>query len=170
MRKLNIKRWSSEKISQRVFYLLVGVTVVVFGLFFLVGYDMPFEENPDFNAPLFTDVLIGLMCLVLLGAIGLAISSIVHTYRSSDKEDELSHRIPSQLISRATWGFTVLLLLVTFCLGSSNSVLINGQTFQDWMWLKTTDMLVYSTLVMLVVAIGAVAFGATRYVRKDRKS
>ena len=49
---------SAEKISQQVFYIMIGLAVLVFGLFFLVGYDLPFEENPDFNAPLFTDVLI----------------------------------------------------------------------------------------------------------------
>ena len=31
---------SSENISQRIFYLLIGLAVLVFGLFFLVGYDM----------------------------------------------------------------------------------------------------------------------------------
>ena len=41
--------------------LFRSLAVVVFALFFLVGYDMPFLENPDFNAPLFTDVLIILM-------------------------------------------------------------------------------------------------------------
>ena len=52
------KTKSAEKISQQVFYIMIGLAVLVFGLFFLVGYDLPFEENPDFNAPLFTDVLI----------------------------------------------------------------------------------------------------------------
>ena len=64
---------SAENISQRIFYLLIGLAILVFGLFFLVGYDMPFDENPDFNAPLFTDVLIVLMWLFLIGGVGLAI-------------------------------------------------------------------------------------------------
>ena len=68
---------SSENISQRIFYLLIGLAVLVFGLFFLVGYDMPFVENPDFNAPLFTDVLIVLMWLFLIGGVGLAVYSMI---------------------------------------------------------------------------------------------
>ena len=43
---------SAERISQQVFYIMIALAVIVFGLFFLVGYDMPFEENPDFNAHL----------------------------------------------------------------------------------------------------------------------
>ena len=46
------KTKSAEKISQQVFYIMIGLAVLIFGLFFLVGYDLPFEENPDFNAPL----------------------------------------------------------------------------------------------------------------------
>ena len=41
------KTKSAEKISQQVFYIMIGLAVLVFGLFFLVGYDLPFEENPD---------------------------------------------------------------------------------------------------------------------------
>lgn len=51
MKISNIKKWSTEKLSQSIFYVLVGFAVITFFLFFCVGYDMPFEENPDFNAP-----------------------------------------------------------------------------------------------------------------------
>ena len=77
---------SSENISQRIFYLLIGLAVLVFGLFFLVGYDMPFVENPDFNAPLFTDVLIVLMWLFLIGGVGLAVYSMIKGYRTTKSE------------------------------------------------------------------------------------
>lgn len=168
MRKLNFKRWSSEKISQRIFYFIVGLSVVVFGLFFLIGYDMPFEENPDFVAPLFTDVLLSLMCLLLLASFLLAVWAVVHTYRSSGQVDEVSqsYGIRGRRISQVTWGVTAVLLIVTFILGSSSPLLVNGQNYQDWLWLKVSDMLVYSTIIMLVVAVAAVLFGATRYIRK----
>ena len=61
---------SAEQISQKVFRLMIGLSVLVFGLFYLIGYDLPFDENPDFNAPLFTDVLIFLMWLFLIGGVG----------------------------------------------------------------------------------------------------
>lgn len=56
MKISNIKKWSTEKLSQSIFYVLVGFAVITFFLFFFVGYDMPFEENPDFNAPFFTNL------------------------------------------------------------------------------------------------------------------
>ena len=77
---------SAEQISQKVFRLMIGLAVLVFGLFYLIGYDLPFDENPDFNAPLFTDVLIFLMWLFLIGGVGLAVYSMVKDYRSSKSE------------------------------------------------------------------------------------
>ena len=73
---------SAEQISQKVFRLMIGLAVLVFGLFYLIGYDLPFDENPDFNAPLFTDVLIFLMWLFLIGGVGLAVYSMVKIGRA----------------------------------------------------------------------------------------
>lgn len=168
MKMKDLKGWQTEKISQRVFYVLIGLSVLVFGLFFLVGYSMPFEENPDFNAPLFTDVLLGLMWLLLLLALGLSVYSIVKGYRLSVREEKMRNGIPENKIFRFTWLFTLGLLVVTFLVGSSVPMLINGSEFGDWMWLKVSDMFVTTSILMLLAAFGAVIFGATRYIRKER--
>ena len=46
MKISNIKKWSTEKLSQSIFYVLVGFAVITFFLFFFVGYDMPFDIFP----------------------------------------------------------------------------------------------------------------------------
>lgn len=107
------KTKSAEKISQQVFYIMIGLAVLVFGLFFLVGYDLPFEENPDFNAPLFTDVLILLMWLFLIEGTGLAVFSMIRDYRSS-KSEAVVNGIPVRRIFRITWIGTLAVLLLTF--------------------------------------------------------
>lgn len=168
MKFKDIKTWSSEKISQRVFYLLIGVSVVVFALFFLVGYDMPFEENLDFNAPLFTNLLLGLMSIMLLAAFALAIISVVKGYRKTLKGKANTNGIPENKIFRFTWLGTLVLLILTFLIGSSSPLSMNGEVFNDWTWLKASDMFVYTSIVMLLLAIGSVIFGATRYIRKKQ--
>lgn len=165
----HIREWSSEKISQRVFYFFIGVSVLVLALFFMVGYDMPFIDNPDFNAPLFTDVLIILMWLMLIVAIVLAIISVVRGKRLDMKQDAVVNGVPEGKIVRITWIGTLLLVILTFTLSSSVPMLINGEEYADWLWLKIADMFVYSSIILLVIAIGAVIFGATRYVRKKRQ-
>ena len=162
------KNKSAEQVSQRIFYILIALAVLVFGLFFLVGYDMPFEENPDFNAPLFTDVLIGLMWLFLVGGIGLAIYSMWKDYRGS-RSEAVVNGVPVRRIFRITWIGLLALLVLTFALGSSAPMLINGENYADWLWLKLSDMFVITSLLMLLAGMGAVIFGATRYIRKLKK-
>ncbi len=162
------KNKSAEQVSQRIFYILIALAVLVFGLFFLVGYDMPFEENPDFTAPLFTDVLIGLMWLFLVGGIGLAIYSMWKDYRGS-RSEAVVNGVPVRRIFRITWIGLLALLVLTFALGSSAPMLINGENYADWLWLKLSDMFVITSLLMLLAGMGAVIFGATRYIRKVKK-
>ena len=162
------KNKSAEQVSQRIFYILIALAVLVFGLFFLVGYDMPFEENPDFNAPLFTDVLIGLMWLFLVGGIGLAIYSMWKDYRGS-RSEAVVNGVPVRRIFRVTWIGLLALLVLTFALGSSAPMLIDGENYADWLWLKLSDMFVITSLLMLLAGMGAVIFGATRYIRKVKK-
>ncbi len=159
------KSRSAEKISQQVFYILIALAVLVFGLFFLVGYDMPFEENPDFNAPLFTDVLIALMWMFLVGGVGLAVYSMIKDYRKS-KSEAVVNGVPVRRIFRFTWLGMLLALVLTFTLGSSDPMLINGENYADWLWLKLSDMFVLTSVLMLVAGIGTVIFGATRYIRR----
>ena len=162
------KNKSAEQVSQRIFYILIALAVLVFGLFFLVGYDMPFEENPDFNAPLFTDVLIGLMWLFLVGGIGLTIYSMWKDYRGS-RSEAVVNGVLVRRIFRITWIGLLALLVLTFALGSSDPMLINGENYADWLWLKLSDMFVITSLLMLLAGMGAVIFGATRYIRKEKK-
>ena len=169
MKISNIKKWSTEKLSQSIFYVLVGFAVITFFLFFFVGYGMPFEENPDFNAPFFTNLLLVTMWKFFLLALCLAIYSFVRAGKRKSKGEMKMNGIPAGTIVWITWGGTLALLVLTFVLGSSGMILINGQAFTDWLWLKLSDMFIWSSATLLLCAIGAVLFGATRYIRKDRK-
>lgn len=169
MKRIDIKHLSAEKISQKVFYLLIGLAAIIFLLFFLVGYDMPFEENPDFTAPLFTDALIAFMVMLFffaLVAIGISVWASYRDSQGLNSKDGMIHQIPRRKIARLVWGGTFVLLFLTFLTGSSSPMLVNGMEFTDWTWLKVSDMFVLTSLLMLLCAIVVVAFGATRYVRK----
>lgn len=169
MKFRNIGKWTTEKISQRVFYVLIALSALTFGLFFLVGYDMPFEENPDFNAPLFTNVLLGLMVFLLVMAMALTAYSLAKGARLAASQGSHTHGVPERKIVGIVWGATVLLLALSFLLGSSVPMPVNRETYSDWLWLKVSDMFVFTSIVMLLAAIGAVLFGATRYIRKEKK-
>lgn len=169
MKIKHLKSWGTERLSQRLLYILVGVSAVVFALFYLVGYDLPFDENPDFNAPLFTDVLIVLMVLVLLLALCMIGFSAWRSHRSGSRQDAVVNGVPARKIARITWFSTFGLLVIGFAVGSYTPMLVNGNDYNDWFWLKLSDMFVLASVILLIAAIGVVLFGVTRYVRKDRK-
>ena len=57
------------RLSHTVLIVLVALAVIVFGLFWLVGFDTPFIDDPRFNAPLLTDVVICFVYLMIVLAI-----------------------------------------------------------------------------------------------------
>lgn len=155
-----------KKLPSRVLYVLVGVIVVVFALFWLIGYDRPFDEDGNFNAPLFTDVLLVFMLILTAGACGVAVWSAIRSNKASGGGERVVNNIPVRMIGRCVAGGTALALVLTFLFGSSAPMKINGADYADTFWLKASDMFVATSLLMIVAAVGAVVYGATKYIRK----
>lgn len=158
----------TERISQRVLYVLVGLTAIVFSAFYLVGFDMEQPDVPGFNAPLLTGVLIVLMWMMLvLAAVAFGVS-VWHGFRTRGGANKVVNGIPAARISTITLCATVILLILTFALASTDSITINGQPYTDTLWLRVAAMFVHSSLLLIVIAAGAVLFGFTRYNRKRK--
>lgn len=166
MRKPDFKSWRTERLSQCVLYAVVAVAAAVFALFRLVGYDNPYYDNPDFNAPLLTGVLVAFMLLLVIAALGTAVWSVVSGMRKRAGEGRVVNGIRAARLSRSVAAFTVAVLLVTFALGSTHALTVNGAPYADAFWLRVADMFVNSSLLLIVAAVAAVAFGATRYIRR----
>ena len=167
--RMDKKKWSEERVSRTILYGMVGIVTVVFIAFYLVGFEMPFSGNPTFNAPLLTDVLLWLMVIMTVAATVAAVVSLIKTIRKTGQSDGMTNGVPERKIAVGVSAATVLCMVATFLLGSSEKLTVNGIGFSDVFWLKTSDMFVCSSLVMLFVAILAVLFGATRYKRKERR-
>lgn len=156
----------TKKLPSRVLYVLVGLIVVIFALFWLIGYNRPYDEDGNFNAPLFTDVLLVFMMLLTVGALAVAVWSAIRSNSASRGGERIVNNIPIRKIGRCVTGGTALVLILTFILGSSAPMKINGADYTDTFWLKASDMLVATSLLMIVAAIAAVVYGATKYIRK----
>ena len=64
-----------SRLSHAVLVVLVAITVVVFGAFWLVGFNMPFMDDPQFNSPLLTDLVIVFVYIMLfLAVVAVALS------------------------------------------------------------------------------------------------
>ena len=71
----------TEALSRLALYAVIGLAVVVYALFMLIGYDLPLATDPTFSAPLLTPLLIAFVELTLRS--GFASSKIVCSERNS---------------------------------------------------------------------------------------
>lgn len=145
---------------------LIALSVIVFLAFWFVGYDMPYEEDASFNAPLLTDMLLGYIYLLLAAAIGVTVYSAVHGIRTKGRQDNTENGVPAARITVATWGITAALLIVTFACASTAPIKVNGHDFTEAVWLRLSDMFIYSSAVMILLAVLAVTFGMSGYSRR----
>ncbi len=165
----SIKGKTTEWLTNRLLYLMVGVAAVVFVAFWTIGFDLPYLDNPSTNAPLLTGVLIGLVELIIIAAVAVALWAVVRSMRRGGNYNDKENGINARRIALWVGVGTAVVLVVTFVLGSSSALRVNGKIYADWFWLKASDMFVWSSVVLLVVAIAAVVFGATRYRRKGKE-
>lgn len=162
----------ADKLSGRVLMVIIALSAAVFAAFYLVGYDMPFEEDASFNAPLLTDVLLVFTYLLLAVAVVVSVVAVAKGVKVRDAGDKVANGIPASLIAYGTVALLVVSLVVTFALGSSEPMKINGETFAETFWLKLTDMFIYTSAILMAVAVCAVAYGLSgrnRNVKLNKK-
>ena len=160
-KKVNVNNWQSWlKIG------LVAISAVVFALFWLVGYDMPYEEDADFNAPLLTDVLIGYVYLLTAAAVGVAVFSAIHGIRTRSRQGGVENGVPAARINTITWIITALLLAGSFACATTEPIKVNGKLYSETIWLRLSDMFIVTSGVMILLAVIAVAFGMSGYSRR----
>lgn len=169
MKRFDIHRWTTERISQTILYVLTVIIVITFALFYLIGYNIPYLFNPSLNAPLLTDGVMGVMDLLLLSGVGIIVWSGIYTAGRRGKHAGNDNNIPARKIGYAVAGGTSLLLVLTLALGSGETLLINGQPFSDVLWLKLSDMFLLTSFFLLVIAVAAMAYGKSRSYRQPKK-
>lgn len=161
----NIRQWSTEKITQRILYLLIGLIVVVFAAFYLIGYNVQSMQDPSFKAPLLTDLVIILMWVLFLGAVVTTVTLAVIGYKKHKESNQTSWGIPARRISLSVTLGTLTILVIGFLSASSEPMLINGTKYHEALWLKVSDMFILTATILLIGAIASAIFGATRYYR-----
>ena len=56
-------------------------------------------------------------------------------------------------------------VVLTYALSSTDALMVNGERFTDTFWLRTAGMFIGTSLLLIVVAVGAIVYGSTRYIR-----
>jgi quinol-cytochrome oxidoreductase complex cytochrome b subunit len=143
------------------------MAVVIFLLFWLIGFSQPFSDDPNFNAPLFTDVLLVFMGILIVAALVLAVWALWREINMARQNKiELDNNIPVGKIRRYVVLGTIISVVLTGLFASRESVSVNGNQYNDWLGLTASDLFVNTSIIMIVAAIGTVFYGATKYRRK----
>lgn len=141
----------AHRVSFFVFIALIIATVVVFGLFFGVGYDNP---QGKYNAPEHTDTLIVFMyvmaaiCILatVLGALGNTIASL-----GGPKGVNITG-VPDRAVSIVSVVILIGILVGSWAMASAEPLrLPNGSFFSDAVLLKVSDLFCYSLYALLAV-------------------
>ena len=154
--------WKDKDLSHRILILLVTTTIVLFAVVYFVGYSHPYHDNPDFIEPQFTNVLLGFTLFVLLLSVFVIAWALIVAWRKRGGKKTMINKVPVVVISSAVMVFTVVLMSVSFLLGSSSTINVNGQNYEDTAWLKAADMFVISSLTMILLATVVVTMSAIR--------
>ena len=140
-----------EKISKITLWVLMGVSVIIFILFFFVNFDIKWEENPKMNGPQFTDVLI-IWALVLCVAtfIIMLISFFMYVKEYGFNKSYIY-----------TWGLPIVTLAIGAAVGMANKdehMLINNEDWNVPSDIIITDACIVSIAILAVITIGSIIY------------
>ena len=108
-------------------------------------------------------VMLVLMAVTLLAAVIAVLWAVVMAARKRGSGlAKTENRVPARRIAMLMLAGTLVLLLLTFALGSSVPVLINGKSFDSFFWLRAADMFICSSGVLLVVAALAYVYAEVK--------
>ena len=115
---------------------------------------------------LLAEVMLWLMYAALLTAVVVAVVSAVRSFRQRTESIAMSNKVPRRWIAWGVVSFTIILLAITCMLGSTQPLIINGISYTDRFWLKTTDGLIVSSIILIVIAGCFVIYGISGLNRK----
>lgn len=150
-------------------YTLIGMVSVVFVLFYLIGFNLPFEDNPAYNEPMLTDVVIVMMWAMLILALGFTLWAIARTIIATSKSSGKVFGVPVRRISTILASSTIGIMILSALISGGEPVTINGQTYDDSLWLYASGMFIITITVMLIAAVAAVIFDKQKNVLKKAK-
>lgn len=146
-----------RKVSSFTLLAMSGVSVAIILLFFFGGTEMVTVGNATHESYVWTDALLYWMYLLfgatILATVCFALKGLIDSFRTDSK---------AALQSIAGVLAFVALLVVTYMIGDDTPVQVNAdaQKFNTPGWLKSTDMWLYSSYILIALSTIAALWGA----------
>ena len=103
------------------------------------------------DSTLIIDIVLWAVYLLLAVSVGAAVWSAVHGVRTHERTDDPLAARRTSMIGYATAGLLAIVLLLTYLFASTQPVVSNGHPFTDVVWLRLTDMLICTSILLICV-------------------
>ncbi|WP_288324573.1 hypothetical protein [uncultured Phocaeicola sp.] len=139
----------SYRMSYYALYVCFALILVVLGMFYFVGYNNPVGE---YNEPAHTETLIYLMYAMFGICVAVTLVGAIAQFGAALKDNPMS-----AVKSLLGIVLLVVVLVVSYGMGSDATIMTGDGLYTDTFWLKITDMLIYSIYFLFgVAAIGTI--------------
>ena len=129
--------------------VLIVIASIIFGVFFLSS-SMP---GYDFSSSLSVELILFTLYIYVLSCFFLVIWSIIHSAKYRKNKSDITNKIPTGRISICVSLALIIILLLTFSLGSSQPIEADNVKYTSIFWLKTSDMFISTIIILLIIAI-----------------
>ena len=106
--------------------------------------------NP--SSPLFVELTLWTLYILLAAALALTVWSMVRSLAMRRQEKLSAQDRKSGRMAAAIALLVALLLVGTYAMGSTDALTINGRPFTDGFWLRISDMLINTSLILMLLA------------------
>ena len=158
----------ASKIASIAYYVLLIISVVVFVLFFCVGFgNMESLPSGLYKSPQFTDLL--MYWMYALAAICGVCTLVGAVAAKGGKVDSNMPKWGAALAKAGLWLFLPVLVISWFVgarLGSANPLMTGTGLYEDAFWLQATDAIIYTVYVLLAVTAVALIASLTGIFKK----
>lgn len=161
-----------EKLSFVVLCAIMLVAAVVFGMFYFIGYEDIFIDNPEFNSPRYTGLLLVFIYALVLALFTLCVASVVNAIRKRKRDMTARAYTCGQSVALILGPILVVCLVVTFFFASDAPLEIHGSVCTESFLLKLAGMFVSTILIFILLAVIVVlfeSFGISRLLKSKRK-
>jgi len=105
----------------------------------------------DYESPVYVSLVLYTIYALLLLAVGLTVWSVVRGLHRQGRGAGSEHGIVRSKLVLGTLALVVVVMVVSWLLGSTAPLTVNGQPYADAFWLRTSDMLIITPAVLIAV-------------------
>lgn len=149
------------KLASYVYYVLMVISVVIFALFFCVGFgNMESLPTGYFRSPQYTDLLLYWTYVLIAATIVLTLVGAVMSFVAGNSIDSNIPKWGKILTSAGLWLF-VPSLVIAWVAADKSPVMTGTGIYDVAMWLQATDAMMYTIYVLMVVTLIGIVVSLT---------